>query len=157
MKVSELSILLVEDDLFYAGVLADFLRGRGYHDIRHAKSGVDCMLQVFEERAPSVVIMDYNLHQLNGLSIMQKLLHYLPELQVIIISNQVDIKVAIQAMKLGAADYLRKNELLFEQLAATLKQFSPPVRQNKVGKKFRKFWVQTLDFYNDAFLGISKS
>ena len=78
-------------------------------------------------------------------------------MQVIIISNQMDINVAITAMKLGAKDYLVKNDRMFEKLAKLLNQYTPPKKVKRIGGKLRSILDQTIEFYNDAFLGNSKS
>ena len=149
--------MLVEDDSFYAELLTNFLKDNGFQDIRHASSGVDCMLQVFEERSPDVVIMDYKLGQLDGISIMEKLLLHKPDMKIIFISNQIDLHVAVNAMKLGAEDYLRKNDELFSKLISRLNRITIPQKENSLGSKIKKILCETREFYNETFLGIPKT
>ncbi len=63
-------------------------------------------LNMFEKGTYDVVITDYNMPTVNGLEVLRKLKDSVP---VIILTGQGDEKVAVEAMKLGAADYLAKD------------------------------------------------
>jgi len=155
MKKEKLSILVVEDDDFYATLIIDYLKEKDYVDIRYARTGVECLLEVFEVRIPQVVILDYHLVNLDGIKIMERLLNYCKDLKVIIISNQEDLKVAIQAMKMGASDYLVKNEKLFQKLSDKVDQININQSESGFKTKVKNIIGQTWTIYNDTFLGAS--
>ena len=115
-------ILLVEDDPFYATMLQELLKNAGYDDIKHLDNGLECLLQVYEERVPDVIIMDQQLGMVNGVEVLQKIRAYKPDLRVIFMSGQKSVKLAVQSIKQGARDYIKKDEKAFENLLPILKE-----------------------------------
>ena len=53
-----MNILLVEEDHFYASMISGFLKKAGFGQIKHIDNGIDCLLQVYEETTPDLVILD---------------------------------------------------------------------------------------------------
>jgi len=157
MNKANLSLLVVDDDDFYATLIMEYLNEKGYSDIRYARTGVECMLEVFEERVPDIVILDYQLVNLDGLRIMERLLNYHEDMKVIIISNQQDMKVAIDAMKKGALDYLVKNDDLFRKLGSVIDQNSNTKPDAGIKEKLKNLLSHTKNIYFETFLGISNS
>jgi len=143
-------ILLVEDDHFYATMLLELLLKHGYSDVKHVDNGLQCLLQVYEDRVPDVIIMDHQLGLVNGVEVLQKIRAYKPDLQVIFMSGQKDVKIAVQSIKKGAREYLIKDENAFDKLLALLKQIEMDRQEksaNKPGKRFisniKKFLTDT--------------
>ncbi len=144
-------ILLVEDDHFFASMMQELLRQNGYTDIKHFDNGLECLLQVYEEKVPDIVIMDYHLGLVNGLEILQKIRAYKPSLKVIFMSGQKDVRVAVDSIKKGARDYIIKDEKAFERLLAVLKEIGRELEQKEASRPVNKIVSRLRNFltFND--------
>ncbi len=65
---------------------------------------------------PSIITLDYHLPTVTGEEVLLKILEKSPNSYIIIISGQEDIRKAVSLMKLGAYDYIVKNEETKERL-----------------------------------------
>ena len=119
---SSLSILLVEDDKFYAELIRDYLIRNGYPIVRHARNGIECLVEVFEKKAPDLVIMDQQLGKTSGLELLQRIRAYKPFTRVLFLSSVNQVDIATKALKYGAMDFLNKDEQVFENLVPALNQ-----------------------------------
>ncbi|TWH50840.1 response regulator [Dulcicalothrix desertica] len=86
-----------------------------------AKSGKQG-LEVFQSHKPDLVLLDYLLHDIDGLEFITQLkkiqnILYTP---VIVLTGQGSEEVAVQAMKLGASDYLIKGEITSDKLRSAV-------------------------------------
>ncbi|MGM0500908.1 MAG: response regulator [Bacillota bacterium] len=77
------------------------------YDVVTAVNGEDA-LNKFEENDFAVVLLDLKLPGLGGLEILEKIKEQDPEVKVIIITGYGSVETAVETMKLGAIDYLRK-------------------------------------------------
>ncbi|MBI1799424.1 MAG: sigma-54-dependent Fis family transcriptional regulator [Candidatus Eisenbacteria bacterium] len=100
------SVLVVDDELLIRKSLAKVLRARGYA-VEVASSGAEGLEKAGESR-PQVMILDMRLPDTDGLSVLRRVRELDPLLQVIMITAFGDVQSAVDAMKLGACDFLRK-------------------------------------------------
>ncbi len=100
------AVLIVDDEATLARNLAAYLERNGY-DVRVAGSGEEG-LQQFAEFRPDVVLLDHNLPGLSGLEVLERLRKGDTQVPVVLMTGFGGIEVAVQALKLGAADYLTK-------------------------------------------------
>jgi two-component system, NtrC family, response regulator AtoC len=100
------TVLVVDDELLIRKSLAKVLRARGYA-AELASTGAEGLEKAGSER-PQVMILDMRLPDTDGLSILRKVREMDPLLQVIVITAFGDVQSAVDAMKLGACDFLRK-------------------------------------------------
>lgn len=98
------NILYIDDDSGLCRLLQKRL-ARVAYAVAVAQDGQDG-LDVFANGAYDVVITDYNMPGIDGLEVLRRLKDKVP---VVILTGQGDEKVAVTAMKLGAADYLAKD------------------------------------------------
>lgn len=102
----KLRVLVVDDELLIRKSLAKVLRERGYA-VELASTGGEGLKRAADFE-PHVVILDMRLPDTDGLSTL-KLLRKDDDLaQVIVITAYGDVQSAVDAMKLGACDFLRK-------------------------------------------------
>jgi DNA-binding NtrC family response regulator len=101
-------ILIVEDEFFFANLIRTFLDKNGYKDLKHVDNALECLQQVREDRIPDIIILDYNLGNLDGVSTLKQIMAYKPDLKVILLSGQEDVEVAVQSIKKGARYAKRK-------------------------------------------------
>jgi DNA-binding NtrC family response regulator len=132
-------ILLVEDNQFYAALVLERLKMEGFDNIKHVDNGLECLLQVYEETVPDVIIMDQELGLVNGVEVMQKVRAYKPWLKVIFLSTQEDVKIAVQSIKQGAMDYVKKDENSFNILIPLLKRIEEELKQKANSSPIKTF------------------
>ena len=142
-------ILLVEDDQFYATMLLELLHKQGYDNVKHFDNGLECLLQIYEDMVPDVVIMDHQLGLVNGVEILQKIRAYKPELEVIFMSGQKDVKIAVQSIKKGAKDYIIKDEHSFDKLLVVLKEIENALHAKAENKPVKKLISNVKKFLTD--------
>jgi len=109
-------ILLVEEDHVYASMIMGYLKKSGFTNIRHIDNGIDCLLQVYEEKTPDLMIMDSHLGRVNGVEVLQKLNTHKPGLRVIILKSQNNGTKISQSVQESAMDIITKDEQIFENL-----------------------------------------
>ena len=100
------SVLVVDDELLIRKSLGKVLRARGYA-VEVASSGAEGLEKVGEVR-PQVMILDMRLPDTDGLTVLRRARQIDPLLQVIIITAFGDVQTAVDAMKHGACDFVRK-------------------------------------------------
>ncbi len=103
---SERSVLMVEDDRSFLQRLAKALESRGF-SVTTAESVADGLLQV-EHFAPGFAVVDMRLGDGNGLDVISALKRRRPDARGIILTGYGNIATAVNAVKLGAVDYLAK-------------------------------------------------
>ncbi|MBW1989522.1 MAG: response regulator [Deltaproteobacteria bacterium] len=111
-------VLLVDDDEDFVEAFSERLRARGL-SVDTAGSGVEA-LERAKARGYDAVILDLAMPELDGLETMRFLLKENPDLQVILLTGHASLQKGIEAMKLGAMDFLEKPaniEKLMEQIA----------------------------------------
>ena len=111
-----ISVYLVDDDLLYLRLLEFGLSQSpaGKFAIKSFTSGEECLAQM-EASKPEVVVLDYYLdslqkNALNGMKILQEIQKKSTDIQVIMLSKQEKLEIAVNCLKSGAYDYIVKNE-----------------------------------------------
>ena len=102
----QVSLLIVDDDPdFRSTVVRRFLR-RGYQ-LQEASDGEEA-LGLAERRQFDVALLDMVMPGLSGIELLSRLKSANPECEVVMLTGQGTVETAVQAMKLGAYDYLTK-------------------------------------------------
>ncbi|MCF8032523.1 MAG: sigma-54 dependent transcriptional regulator [Desulfarculaceae bacterium] len=99
-------ILLIEDDDSLRESLEMFLQERG-QAVTSAPTGAQG-LALWRELNPQVIILDVNLPDVSGLELLPRITRQDQEVKVIVITAFHDMETTIEAMRLGAYDYIRK-------------------------------------------------
>jgi len=110
------AVLVVDDDAAVCHTLGSLLAAEG-HTVVTAQSGKDAVKQL-QSRQFDVVLTDLLMPEMDGLQTMEALRDFDPDLEVIVLTGQADIRVATEALKRGACDYLQKPVSLLELSAA---------------------------------------
>jgi two-component system response regulator HydG len=101
-----LQILVVDDDKALAQTIAESLERRG-HDCTVATTGKAGAAKI-ESGQFDVVLTDLRMADVDGLAIVEKVRHHLPDAEVFVITGFAEVKTAVEAMKRGASHYLQK-------------------------------------------------
>ncbi|MTJ53574.1 PAS domain S-box protein [Anabaena sp. UHCC 0253] len=123
MVVTNYSILFLEDSLVDRLLYTQFLSKDklATYQIIEAKSGLEGLTKL-ETNQPDLILLDYQLQDMNGLEFLHQLQLQFGNLQipVIILTGTGDEKIAVQAMKLGVQDYIVKDKITPEGLCRTI-------------------------------------
>lgn len=98
-------ILLVEDDVVFSKMLGKFLERNGYEVVRcynleEAEKSLNASL--------SLVFTDLRLPDGDGINFLKKVKEVYPDLPVVVMTSYAEVSTAVEAMKLGAFDYISK-------------------------------------------------
>lgn len=107
-------IAIIEDDPWYGQLLQYQLSLNPDYCVSLYSSGQEFFGSLPER--PDVVTIDFSLPDISGDQLLKKLRERFPELPVIVISAQSKIATAVELLKLGATDYLVKDEYTKELL-----------------------------------------
>ena len=107
-----LRVLLVDDEEIVHQTLAGYLRDSGHQvdDAYEAESA----LTLLEQNDYDLALLDVQMPGMDGLSLLGKVVMLQPELSAVIISGHATMDITIQALRLGAADFLTKPVKLLE-------------------------------------------
>lgn len=106
MKNPPKRILLVEDDETFLARLANSLRRRG-HEVATA-TGLAQAIESLDAFSPDCAVIDLRLGSESGLMVARNLRKQLPAIRILILTGYGSIATAVDAMRLGAVDYLSK-------------------------------------------------
>lgn len=110
----EASVLLVDDEEQFLDALSQRLEARGLK-VNSVTSGEDAVKQV-EDQSFDAIIVDLAMPGINGIETLKRIKEKRPDLEIIMLTGHATVKSGIEAMKLGAEDFLEKpvdlNELL---------------------------------------------
>jgi two-component system, NtrC family, response regulator len=99
-------ILIIDDDSSFREVLKFHLLEKGY-EVDSAADGITG-LQLFKETAYPLVITDFKMPGIDGLTLLKSLLKTRPDTLVIVLTAFGEVEVAVEAMKSGAFDFIAK-------------------------------------------------
>ena len=112
-------ILLVDDDAAHRSMLKTLL-GSWHYQVQEACDGAEAVACV-QASAFDLVLSDVRMAQMDGLSALREILAFNPALPVILMTAYSSVETAVEALRLGAFDYLIK-PLDFTALAETIKR-----------------------------------
>jgi DNA-binding NtrC family response regulator len=99
-------VLLVDDEVDFLDTLSERMRARGMNVIT-SSSSAEAFKKV-EQESYDVIILDLMMPGVDGLEALKVLKAKKPELQVILLTGHATVEKGIEAMKLGAMDFLEK-------------------------------------------------
>ena len=118
-------VLVVDDEEIVRESLTGWLRKDGY-TVQSAHDGRAALDAVAANRF-SIVLLDLKMPGMDGLAVIREAKRYKADLPVIIITGHGDVSLAVEAMKLGAVDFLEKpfdDDLLLAAVRAALNRDS---------------------------------
>jgi len=118
MQSQEATILVADDDEPLCNILKEILVLKGYK-VLSCGDGVE-ILRLLNNQTIDAVLLDIRLQRLNGMDILSQIVKIKPHLPVIIISAYGNVRIAVDAVKLGAYDFLEK-PLDADRVSITLK------------------------------------
>ncbi len=131
MSKQKPAILITDDEKSIRGALKEILEFEDYSTLE-AENGEQA-LDIVKSEAVDLVILDIKMKGMDGIEVLEQIKALKPELQVIMISGHGTIKIAVEATKMGAFDFIEKppdlNRLLVSVRNAM--KSSELIRENK--------------------------
>ena len=115
------------------------------YSVSSAENGA-MALEMIQEQSPDLVLADMKMPELDGLQLLKKIKAATPQLPVILVTGHASVDAAVEAMRLGAKDYILKPfqrdailatvEIIFqEQSTQAVRQLVAAPRQNTLAKE----------------------
>ncbi len=99
-------VLIVDDETEFSAVIAERLQARGFA-VDTAESGPDGIAKI-KETAYDAIILDLAMPGMDGIETLQEMLKIDQTLQIILLTGHATLQKGIEAVKLGASDFLEK-------------------------------------------------
>ena len=132
-----MKILLVEDDIMLNEMITEYITSTG-HAIKSVKTGMES-LEILEKEKFDLLILDINLPDIDGFTILEKMHEQKRMIPTIYISALIDIEDISRAFDLGCFDYLKKPFHLKEltlRINKILKTRIVPQRHKRLSKHY---------------------
>ena len=116
-------IFLVDDEPIQNEMLKDYISDRFKYQIKTYESGETAIADLHLN--PEIIVLDYHLNAhlpdaQNGVEVLKRMKELHPSAQVIMLSGQDKLEVAVDSMKYGAYDYVIKGETAFSRMGNIL-------------------------------------
>lgn len=102
-----INVLIVDDLAFIKIVLRDILEKSGFRVVGEASNGEEAIAK-YQDTRPDVVLMDITMPGMDGLTALKNIRSIDPEARVIICSALGQQRLIVQAIQLGAKDFIVK-------------------------------------------------
>ncbi|HZH70925.1 MAG TPA: response regulator [Mariniphaga sp.] len=140
-------IFIVQDNVIYKDLIVGYLQQRKYKNLQTFKSGEECLKVIHQK--PDIIILDYSFDGINGLEFMKRVRMDHPEIDFIFLSGQNSVEVAVNIMKIGAADYIVKNAQAPQRLVKTIEYLLSTQKAEKIKKGYQ---IGVVGFFIMLFL-----
>ncbi|HSN18381.1 MAG TPA: response regulator transcription factor [Gammaproteobacteria bacterium] len=113
-------ILLADDHTIFRQSLRELLQEEGFDVMGEASTGPEA-LHLAEEQHPDVAILDYNMPELDGISVARELQKSAPQIQTVLLTAEEDNASAVEALRAGMHGYVYKSQTA-EDLISTIRE-----------------------------------
>jgi two-component system response regulator RegA len=124
MQETPQRLLIIDDDEMFCHVLNRALSRRGFEVL--VAHDADQALALAHRHSPQLATLDLKLEHESGLKLLPKLLELVPECRVVVLTGYSSIATAVDAIKLGAVNYLCKPADADEVITAFEQQEGDP-------------------------------
>lgn len=131
--MNQRNILIVDDDTNLGLTLSFILKKEGY--LVHLSENAMKALQILMEQQVDLMFLDLNMPKMSGIELLTEIHRLYPTLPVFILTAHASLESAIQAVRLGARDYLIKPidpPALLERVRSIFDELEQPVRKREV-------------------------
>jgi DNA-binding NtrC family response regulator len=115
---NQFKIFIVDDDIFCANLYEQYLKNMNYTDITYYSNGNDCLINLNQK--PDIIFLDHNMEDITGFEVLKKIKRYNPNIYVVMVSGQENIKTAVDALKYGAFDYVIKDSNVCDKMTQVI-------------------------------------
>lgn len=147
-------IFVVEDDEWYGELLSYHLSLNPDFEVKKFQTGQECLNSLHEK--PNVITLDYFLPDMDGKKVLTLIKEFNPDIEVIVISEQAKIDVAIDLLKLGAYDYIVKSSDIKDKLRNIINNIRKTQHLQQTLSSLKQEITQKYEFEN-AIIGQSEA
>ena len=104
--MNNFKILIIDDEKIYRDEISEFLKTRDYEVFEAEKPSTG--LNILQKNEIDIVILDFNLPEMDGIKVLKKIKASYPDIEVIMITGFGNMRTVINAMRLGATDFFPK-------------------------------------------------
>lgn len=129
METSKINLFIVDDNRLMVSTLKQYLQNRfgTIMQISTFNDGESCLEKVDSDT--QIVILDYHMNGKNGLDILKLIKAINPKTEVIMLSNNEDIGLAIETFRAGAKDYVIKGQGSWQKITSLVNHIiTEPIR-----------------------------
>ncbi|MBF0228823.1 MAG: response regulator [Desulfamplus sp.] len=105
-KKKTTKVLVIDDEAYIRESIKGFLEDYSY-DVIEAENGIKG-LELFDFELPNIVLCDLRMPEIDGLEVLSKIVKKSPDIPIIIVSGVGNISDTVQALRIGAWDYIIK-------------------------------------------------
>jgi DNA-binding response OmpR family regulator/GGDEF domain-containing protein len=138
--VSKARILAVDDQLYFRVFLEDLLSQEGYQ-VDTAAGGAEA-LGLLESTPYDLILTDLIMPGMDGTELVERVRERLPDQEILVVTSVADVQTAVEAMKLGATDYLLKPI----DKASLLRSVDGVLRQRRIRAEHQQLMAENLEF-----------
>jgi CheY-like chemotaxis protein len=128
-------IFIVQENVIYKELIVGYLQQKKYTNLKTFKTAEECLKSISQK--PDIIVLDYSFQGITGLELMKRVKAEYPEIDFVFLSGQNDVEVAVNIMKMGAADYVVKNNKAPEALVKSIQYLLSKNQAHKVKKGFQ--------------------
>lgn len=138
-------VLIVDDEIDALELMQELFENKGYYSIT-ATNGLDALNKI-KNQEPDIILSDIRMPEMDGMQLLKILTKEYAHIPVIMVTAHGTIETAVEAMKMGAKDYILKPLRLDEILAKVerIAQLSNLIKENEY---LLNRLQQTYDFTN---------
>lgn len=134
-----ITVLLVDDDADQADLVTRFLRRQETSfEVTAVGDGPAC-LEVLARQSYAIVLLDYSLPRLNGLQVLAEIRKREVTVPVVLVTGQGDERIAVEAMRAGASDYVIKGSGYLTTLPTVIRKV---LKQHELALENARLYAQ---------------
>jgi len=107
-NIHDLSFFIVDDDFIYNSLIKNYLETKNFKNLKSFYDGPSCL--EYLSHLPDIVILDFEMGDVSGLDVLKKIREFDSNTNVIFLSGQKDVDVAVDSFKCGSIDYIVKDD-----------------------------------------------
>lgn len=149
--MEQLTLVIIEDEESHFQLMKRAIeKAYPFASLYYFQEATGC-IQKLDEINPDILIVDYLMPGLNGIEFLEYLNRKKKDIPVIMITGQGDENIAIQAMKLGAWDYLVKSGNFFTLIPSIIEKV---IREWKLKDSLRSSRRRFREIFSQSPIGI---
>jgi len=145
--MTKASILLIDDDETIRYFLPRDLEAEGFQ-VTTAETG-QAGLRALEREPAELILLDIRLPDLSGIEMLQRIREQWPDSIVVMLTGEPDHETAVQAMRLGARDYLTKGKPIRDELLLVLER---ELSSQQLGREVRHHRRERIEKFSKDFV-----
>lgn len=160
-RKNSINVLLVDDEDSFRLVVKEVLSSIPEFEVLDSDSG-EGAIEVLKQNEVDLVVLDYKMPRISGLNVLQWMSEQKMETPVVMLTAAGSETVAVEAMKLGAYDYIRKETIDINHLPIVIRgvyeryQFRKEKEQRENLEKERAVSVIAIEAFHDTLATLAQ-